>query len=140
MWIWNQTLQNPKTLLQFKFPQKILLKSMINFSLEMHNFYKIHVTPVGDSLLQYKLSTSSLHWTILISFCVPFEQWSMFPSVHLYLSPKMQFYAKSASKITVPPKELQLFVSIGTFLTNYDVINRKLYCIETYFTVQKQTK
>ena len=35
--------------------------------------------------------------------------------------------AKRASKIIASPKELQLSVCIGTFLTNYDVTNRKLY-------------
>ena len=39
---------------------------------------------------------------------------------------KMLFCAKSASKFIVPPTELKLLFSIGTFLTNYDVINRQL--------------
>ena len=43
----------------------------------------------------------SLNWTILVLFWVFFVQWSMFPL-------------------------LQFSVSIGTFLTNYDVTNRKL--------------
>ena len=37
--------------------------------------------------------------------------------------PKMWFCAKSVSKIIVSPKELQLPVSVGTFLTNKDVTN-----------------
>ena len=37
-----------------------------------------------------------------------------------------QFLAKIASKTIVPPKEMLLLFSIGTFLTNYDVTCRKL--------------
>ena len=44
------------------------------------------------------------------------------------------------SKYKVSPKELLLSVSIGTFLTNYDVTKRKLLYILTYSTVQKRTE
>ena len=39
--------------------------------------------------------------------------------------PKDVFWAKRASKIIVLPKEILSSFSIGTFLTNYDVTNRK---------------
>ena len=32
------------------------------------------------------LQVSSLHWTILILFCVLFVQWCIFPSVHLLIA------------------------------------------------------
>ena len=60
--------------------------------------------------------------------------------VALYFCPKMYFCAKRASKIIVPPKEMQLSVSIGTFLTLHDVTFRKLKYDLIYSIVQKQTK
>ena len=50
------------------------------------------------------------------------------------------FCTKRASKIIVLPKELSLSVSIGTFLTNYDITNIKLKLIILYSIVQKRTK
>ena len=44
----------------------------------------------------------------------------------------MYLCAKRASKNMVLPKEYQLSLSIGTFLTNNNFINRKLYVL-TYF-------
>ena len=41
---------------------------------------------------------SSLHWALLVLFCVFFVQWN--------LCPKMYLCAKRASKIIVQPKEL----------------------------------
>ena len=48
--------------------------------------------------------------------------------------------AKRASKMIVPPKIMLLSFSIGTFLPNYDVTNRKLYYTLTYSIVWKRTK
>ena len=42
------------------------------------------------------------------------------------ICPKMLFCVKRTSKIIIPPKEMLLSFSIGTFLTNYYVTNRKL--------------
>ena len=42
------------------------------------------------------------------------------------LWPKIKFCAKRASKIIVPPKEMLLSFSIGTFLTTNDVTCGKL--------------
>ena len=39
-----------------------------------------------------------------------------------------------------PPNKMWLSIPIGTFLTNYDVTNRKLQPIETYSIERKQTK
>ena len=49
------------------------------------------------------------------------------------------FCAKRASKIIVLPKEMWLSFSIGTFLTNYDVINWKLLTKVMYSIVGKWT-
>ena len=38
---------------------------------------------------------------------------------------------KSVSKVTVPPKEMLLSFPIGTFLTDYDITNRKHYIDST---------
>ena len=43
-----------------------------------------------------------------------------------YLCPKMYLCTKRASKIIVPPKEMLLSFSIGTFLTSSDVTYKKL--------------
>ena len=60
--------------------------------------------------------------------------WSIFQSsithyklqfLQLYLG-KDCFCAKRASKSIVPPKDMLLLLSIGTFLNNDDVISRKL--------------
>ena len=40
----------------------------------------------------------------------------------MHLCSNIKFFAKRASKIIVPPQERLLFFSIGTFLTNYDVV------------------
>ena len=39
----------------------------------------------------------------------------------------------------VPPKEMLLLFSIATFLTNYEVIVRKLYMVVIHSIVRKQT-
>ena len=96
-------------------------------------------------------SLSSLHLLIFIFFYALFVRWSICPfctveyinnnikcsfisytknypnGVLLCICPKMYFCAKREreSKIIVPPKEMLLLFSIGTFLTNYDVTNRK---------------
>ena len=49
------------------------------------------------------------------------------------------FCTKRASKIIVPPKEMLLSFSIGTFLSNYDVTNRKHKMDLKYSIVQKRT-
>ena len=63
---------------------------------------------------------SSLHWPIKDLFCVFLVQWSMFPLgcsevMYLDLCPKMHLCAKRASKTIVPPEEMLLSFSIGTF-------------------------
>ena len=50
----------------------------------------------------------------------------VFSKNNVYLCPKMYLCTKRLRKIIVPPMEMLLSFSIGTFLTNYDVINRKL--------------
>ena len=52
----------------------------------------------------------------------------------------MKLCAKSAMKVIVPPIECELSYSIGTFLNNYDAINRKLKLFVIYSTVWNQTK
>ena len=47
---------------------------------------------------------------------------------------------KTARKIIVPPIESELSFSTGTFLNNYDVINRKLQPLLIYSTVGKRAK
>ena len=42
--------------------------------------------------------------------------------------PKMYLCAKSMSEIIVQPKESQLSISFGTFLTKYDVTNSTPLC------------
>ena len=49
------------------------------------------------------------------------------------------FCAKRVSKIIAPPIEIVLLFSIGTFLTNYDITDRKLYYTLIQSIVQKQT-
>ena len=46
---------------------------------------------------------------------------------------------KRSNCFIVPPKEMLLSFSIGTFLTNYDITDRKLYYTLFYSIVQKQT-
>ena len=56
--------------------------------------------------------------------------------MHLCLN--IKFCAKRATEIIVPPKEMLLSFSSGTFLTNYDVIIRKLKYVLIHSTVQKR--
>ena len=58
---------------------------------------------------------------------------------HLVFLSKRSFCAKRASKLIVLPKEMLVLFSIGTFLTNYDVKDRKLHCTSIYSTVRKRT-
>ena len=51
-----------------------------------------------------KQKCSSLHWPILHLFCVLFVQWSI---------------TVQSTKIIIPPKEMLLLLSTGTFLTNW---------------------
>ena len=51
------------------------------------------------------------------------------------ICPKLFFCANRASKTIVPPKEMLLSFSIETFLTNYDVTNRKHWMDLIYSTV-----
>ena len=88
-------------------------------------------------------SLSNLHWPILLLFYAFFIQWSVIARktiflkwltgsedrLKMYLWAKINFCAKRASKIIVLSKEMLLSFSTGTFLTNYDVINRKLYVL-----------
>ena len=53
--------------------------------------------------------------------------------------PKKISWAKSVSKVIAPPREMLLSFSIGTFLTNYDVTNRKHYLDLIYSIVRKRT-
>ena len=55
-----------------------------------------------------------------------------------YLFLKMYICAKRAGKMIVPPKEMLLSFSIGTFLTYYDVTCRKLLNVLIYSTVKKE--
>ena len=61
--------------------------------------------------------------------------------VHLstYLCPKSMFCAKRANKIIVPPQEMLLSFSIGTFSTNYDVTSRKPQSLQ-YLPVYEKNK
>ena len=43
-------------------------------------------------------------------------------------------------KIKAPPKENELSFSTGTFLNNYDVINRKVETVVIGSTVEKEQK
>ena len=47
---------------------------------------------------------------------------------------------KRARKIIVPPVESELFFLTGTFLNNYDVIERKLQPLLIHSTVGKRAK
>ena len=76
---------------------------------------------------------SSLHWLVLVLFCA-------FLYNGVYLCPKIKVCAKGASKIIVPLKEILSLFSIGTFLTNYDNISRKLKCVLISSIVQKWQK
>ena len=69
-----------------------------------------------------------LLWSTLTVMSLPF------PVYMLY------FCTKSARKRIVPPIERVLSFSTGTFLNNYDVIDRKLKPFVTYSTVQKWEK
>ena len=69
------------------------------------------------------MSTSSLHWTLLVLFCVLFVKWSMFPSIHIvppknhsFLFPLEPFWLTLslviASKIKNHPKSVFQLSSI----------------------------
>ena len=45
---------------------------------------------------------------------------------NVFFPHKKMVCGKRASKMIVPPKKMLLSLSIGTFLTNYDVTNRML--------------
>ena len=117
-------------------------------------------------LLALKLEPSSLHWFILVFLYAFFIQWSILPNkknkksilptklnsytisypnpppphpLPSFIPPKELFCGKRASKMIVPPKEMLLSFSIGTFLTNYDVTIRKQWKGLLCFIVRKRT-
>ena len=52
----------------------------------------------------------------------------------------MEFWGESARKITASPIESELYFLTGTFLNNYDVINRKLQPFLIHSTVENEQK
>ena len=93
---------------------------------------------------------SSLHWLIPGFLYALFTQWSVFatikePSLLSAQSGILQLwhFVPLYLTYTVQPKEMQISVSIGTFLTNYDVTNRKLQqtqCTPLYENKQFESK
>ena len=78
---------------------------------------------------------SSTQTTIFLKWLTGLED-----QLKMYLCPKIKSCTKRASKIIVQPQEMLLLFSIGTFLTNYDVIRRNLNTWVLHSIVRKQAK
>ena len=90
---------------------------------------------VSSDLLQFQLLVDyARFWREIIKSVI-----SSFQKFHFSHSEK-KIGKLFSYKMIVQPKEFSLFVSIGTFLTNYDVTNRKLKYVVTYSIARKQTE